>query len=191
MKNLAALTFLLLIINTPLAAQVLAPTEPAAQALMELAARGHLEGVQRVVEAGVSVNSADPDQRTALMWAAFNGHTSVVLFLLEQGAKLDVQDSNGRTALLYASSGPFPETVGLLLARGAEVNLQDSVEGFTALMMAAAEGQLQVVQLLLTHGAVADIRDKDGDTAESFAVQNGHSAVAKLLADQPTPGSQP
>jgi len=191
MKNLAALTFLLLNFSMPLAAQAPPTTEPAVQALMELAARGHLEGVQRVVEAGVSVNSTDTEQRTALMWAAFNGHTAVVRFLLAQGAKLDALDSNGRTALLYASSGPYPETVELLLGQGAEVNLQDQVEGFTALMMAAAEGQLEVVELLLARGAAADIKDKDGDTAESFATLNGHSTVAELLAAQPAPGSQP
>jgi ankyrin repeat protein len=188
MRNLTALAFLLLIFSMPLAAQALLPTEPAVQALMELASRGHLEGVQRVVEAGVSVNSVDTEQRTPLMWAAFEGQTAVARYLLENGAVLDARDSNGRTALLYASSGPFPETVGLLLKQGAEVDQQGKTEGFTALMTAAAEGQLEVVRLLLAYGATTDIKDKDGDTAESFAFQNGHSEVAKLLANPPAPG---
>ena len=43
---------------------------------------------------------------------------------------------------MYASSGPHAETVELFLKKGAEVNGQGTLEGFTALMTAAAEGQL-------------------------------------------------
>ena len=98
---------------------------------------------------------------------------------LTEGAKLDAKDSNGRTALLYASSGPFTETVGLLLKQGAEVNTQGTLEGFTALMTAAAEGQLEVVRLLLEHGADPSLKDKDGDTAESFA-EIGRREIKKV-----------
>ena len=116
------------------------------------------------------------------MWAAFNGHAAAVRVLLEQGGKVDAKDKNGRTALLFASSGPFEETVGLLLKKGAAVNTQGTLEGFTALMTAAAEGQLQVVRLLLQNGADPALKDADGDTAESFARQKGHGDVVKLLS---------
>jgi ankyrin repeat protein len=58
------------------------------------------------------------------------------------------------------------------------------LEGFTALMTAAAEGQLEVVRLLLERGADPTLVDTDGDTALSFARQNGHTMVAQLLEDQ-------
>jgi ankyrin repeat protein len=119
------------------------------------------------------------------MWAAFNGHTPVVGYLLLQGAKLDAKDENGRTSLMYASSGPYSETVEFLLKKGADVNLQGTLEGFTALMTAAAEGQVEVVRVLLSHGADAKLKDVDGDTAESFASQKGHSAVVDLLRNPP------
>jgi ankyrin repeat protein len=105
--------------------------------------------------------------------------------LLDAGAEIDSRDGNGRTALLYASSGPFEETVTLLLTRGAEVNAQGSLEGFTALMTAAAEGQVEVVRRLLDHGADRSIEDTDGDTALTFARQNGHSEVVELLESRP------
>lgn len=49
-------------------------------------------------------------------------------------------------------------------------------------MMGAAEGQMDVVRMLVARGAKVDMVDKDGDTAESFARQNGHSEVADWLA---------
>ena len=168
-------------LGVPLTAQSATPLNPAEQALMEFAYLGELEKVKRLVSEGTAVDAADAEAHTPLMWAAFNGHTSVVGYLLKQGAKVDAKDKNGRTALMYASSGPFKETVELLLKKGADVDVQGALEGFTALMTAAAEGQLEVVRLLLAHGANAKLKDVDGDTAESFAVQKGHSAVVDLL----------
>lgn len=157
------------------------PSASLEQQLMEASFRGQLEQVKRLALKGATIDAADPENRTSLMWASFNGHTTVVDYLLQKGASLESKDSNGRTALMYASSGPFAETVALLLDKGAEPNVQGALEGFTALMTAAAEGQVEVVRLLLEHGADSSLKDKDGDTARSFAQENGHSAVVELL----------
>lgn len=186
MRSLCAAAVLLGSLVLPLAAQDSPPSVSAEQALMEAAYRGQLEEVQRLVVAGATVDARDPENRTSMMWAAFNGHTAVVALLLKQGAELEAKDVNGRTALLYASSGPFAPTVELLLKSGADVNVQGSLEGFTALMTAAAEGQVEVVRLLLAHGAEPSLEDQDGDTARSFAQQHGHLEVVELL-DNPPP----
>ena len=75
----------------------------------------------------------------------------------------------------------------MLLEKGAAVDVQGTLEGFTALMTAAAEGQTEVVRLLLEHGADPGLKDKDGDTAASFARENGHTAVVELLENPPPP----
>jgi len=191
MRLFTMLTALFLALGAPVAAQGLPALTPAEQALMESAYTGKLEEVRRLVSEGTAVDAADPDKRTPLMWAAFNGHTSVIEFLLEKGAKVDAKDINGRTALMYASSGPFPETVELLLKKGAGVNIQGELEGFTALMTAAAEGQVKVARLLLLYGADSGLKDKDGDTAESFAQQKGHPAVVELLRNPPPAAVKP
>ncbi len=82
---------------------------------------------------------------------------------------------------MYAASGPSAKTVELLLEAGAEVNAQDNDERFTPLMYAAAEGQLEVVQLLLKHKADKSMTDIDNDTARNFAIQNNHLEVAEAL----------
>jgi len=181
MKNLLVLIALLWTFSAPLAAQTAASDITLETVFNDQALNGNLENVQKLVAAGTPVDGTDEAKSTALMWAAFNGHTAVVAYLLEQGATVDLKDINGRTALLYASSGPYPETVGLLLRKGADVNIQGTTEGFTALMMAAAEGQAEVVRVLLLNGALVDTIDRDGDTAEKFARDNGHTEVLKLL----------
>jgi ankyrin repeat protein len=185
MRYLLMSALLLASLIAPIAAQGQSPQAMAEQALLQAAFDGNLAAVQELVSKGISPNTTDAEQHTPLMWAAFNGHTPVVTYLLEKGAKLEARDENGRGALMYASSGPNAEIVELLLNKGADVNVQGTLEGFTALMTAAAEGQVEVVRLLLRHGADAALKDKDGDTAESFARQNGHTAVVDLLKNPP------
>jgi len=185
MKTLITLVALLSSVTAHLAAQTPVQLTAEEQALMESAYAGKLDEVRRLVLDGTPVDVIDDERRTPLMFAAFNGHAAVAEYLLDAGAELDAKDSSGRTALMYAASGPFAETVGLLLKRGAEVNIQGTLEGFTPLMTAAAEGLADVVRILLTAGADPDIKDKDGDTALTFAKQNGHSEVAALLENPP------
>lgn len=143
------------------------------------------EGVQSMVREllgqGVNVNAVDAEGRTALDFAAFNGHLEILKDLLKAGAVVDVRDSMGRTPLMYASTGPFPESVLLLLENGADPNAVDSDEHFSAVMHAAAEGHLEVVRILIDHGADHTLKDIDGDDAASFARQNGHSQVVEYL----------
>jgi ankyrin repeat protein len=175
---------LVAVLAVPIAAQESTLT-PGEIALFKAAALGELADAKRLVAEGVPVDVVEPEGRTPLMVAAFDGHRHVVSFLLVEGAEVDHRDVNGRTALMCASSGPFVETVELLLDAGAEVNARGRLEGFTALMTAAAEGQLEVVRLLLERGADPSLEDVDGDTALSFAHQNGHTQVADLLEGSP------
>jgi len=184
MKNWITHIALLLSLCVPLAAQTPVQLTPEEHALMEAAYSGQLGEVRRLVLDGTPVDVTDPEGRSPFMFAAFNGHAAVAEYLLDAGAEVDTKDSSGRTALMYASSGPFAETVGLLLKRGADVNVQGTLEGFTPLMTAAAEGLAGVVRILLAAGADRGIKDEDGDTALSFARQNGHAEVVALLESE-------
>lgn len=147
----------------------------------EAALNGQSGQVTAHIEAGTDVNLRDREERTPLMYASFNGHTEVIKKLVEKGADINLQDIYGRSALMMASSGPYPAAVKLLLDHGANPNLIDKEEHFTALMYAAAEGQLEVVKLLLAHGADSGMKDVDGDAAVTFAGNNGHSEIVSLL----------
>jgi len=184
MKTLITLVALVLSLTSHLAAQTPVQPTPEQQALMEAAYIGNLEEVRRLVLDGAPVDTIDAERRSPLMFAAFNGHAAVAEYLLDAGAAIDARDSAGRTALMYACSGPFGETVKLLLTRGAEVNVQGTLEGFTPLMTAAAEGLAEVVRLLLDGGADRNLEDEDGDTALTFARQNGHTEVVALLKSE-------
>ncbi|MCF7853260.1 MAG: ankyrin repeat domain-containing protein [Candidatus Pacebacteria bacterium] len=151
--------------------------------LCEAAHAGKYTTVKQALDAGANPNVADGQMHTPLMLAAYNGHADIVKALLAAGADVDRTDPVGRTALMFASSGPFPDAVRALLAHGANVNLSDRGEGWTPLMWAAAEGNLEVVKILLESGADKERKDADKDTAYSFAVRKGHSEVVRLLKE--------
>jgi len=48
-------------------------------------------------------------------------------------------------------------------------------------MYASAEGNLEVVKMLLAYKADPSLKDIDGDDAKTFADNNGHKEVAALL----------
>ncbi len=150
-------------------------------ALQEAALNGQTRKVENLLGHGVDANAVDPGRRTALMYSSYNGHTEIVQMLLDSGAEPGLRDAMGRTALLFASTGQFPETVKLLLENNADPNIRDAGEQFTPLMHAAAEGHLEVVKILLKYGADPSLKDVDGENAELFARQNGHTEVAELL----------
>ncbi len=154
---------------------------PSMQDVIPAALEGNLTVVEQALYQGYDPNQLDPEGRTTLMYAAFNGHTEVVDKLIQYKADVNIQDTTGSTALMFAASGPSTETVALLLEKGARIDTVDSGEHFSALMWAAAEGQLDNVKLLLKHNADTTLQDIDGDTAESFAAKAGHAEVAELL----------
>jgi len=146
---------------------------------------GNIETIKLLLDYDLDkVNLPNEDGQSFLMLAAFNGHTQLCEYIIKNGAHVEARDNSGRTALMYASTGPFAATVKMLLNNGANSNSVDHVEKWSALMNAAAEGQMEVVQILLEYGADKNLKDIDGDTAESFALQKKHLEVFNFLKNR-------
>ena len=54
-------------------------------------------------------------------------------------------------------------------------------KGFTPLMLAARQGKVDMLELLLANNASIDVTDKKGFTALSWAAQRGHQVIADFL----------
>jgi ankyrin repeat protein len=160
--------------------RALARAVPDAADLLRLALRiGRGRWAPFLVELGADPLAPDPESgETPLDLAAGAGDFAAMAFLLERGADLEDRGAP-RTPLWHAAAAGNVDAVRELLARGAKVDGGDE----TALM--AAVGHLEVVRLLLEHGADVGrtTRDPEARTALACALERdfGTEQVVELL----------
>ena len=94
-------------------------------------------------------NAADLEGSTALMRASRQGHTSLVTLLLEHKADMEMTQHIGLSALMYAVEQDHLPVVQALVHAGANIRLNNPEPHFTALMRAAADGYLRILQFLI------------------------------------------
>jgi ankyrin repeat protein len=122
---------------------------------------------------------------TPLHWAYFGGSRAVVELLERSGADAAIRDDTlGCTPRSFGICVPANWGFAFLVrARLAEdpslVNLMD---GRTSpLHEAARNDRVEVVRILLDHGANPSLTNGDGKTPLDLAVEQGHVATAELL----------
>ncbi|KAJ1433542.1 Zinc finger, RING-type [Sesbania bispinosa] len=183
------------------------------------AAHGHHEIVYLLLESGVDINLRNYRGQTALMQACQHGHWEVVQTLIIFKANIHKADYlNGGTALHLAALNGHTRCIRLLLAdnipsipdfwTALQTNDHESISefdqsglcevinrtadgGITALHMAALNGHVESVQLLLDLGAsVSEVTVEDGTTIDligsgstplHYAACGGNAQCCQLL----------
>ena len=116
--------------------------------LILAALKGDSATVDRLLKIGIDVNAQDDWNVTALMDASYGGHAEIVRMLLAaRGTKVNTQDRWNETALMKASSKGHTEVVRILIDADADIALTNN-EGKTALDLARANGNIEIVKLL-------------------------------------------
>ena len=139
--------------------------------LLSAAAANNLSRVCEFLRRGANVDAEGPSdtmlRETALINAAVYGRLEMARLLLNNGADADakVRDrgKSKMTALIYASAAGHADMVELLLDEGAEIDATDSRKR-GAVYEAAHWGRLDVLELLLSRGVNAGVRDRTGET---------------------------
>ena len=143
---------------------------------------------QTLNETPEAIHDFSGDGWTPLHLAAAFGTPQSVRLLLENGASVHAVSKNPQTNQpLHAALalGRNPETIRLLLEAGAAPNARQT-GGYTPIFSAAAANRRDLVELLVSHGADAGIRNDFGQSAADFARERGHAELADWL-ESPTP----
>ena len=169
---------------------------------LEAAVLGDAATLERLLAAGSDVDTRNEQETTPLIEAAHCGRLAAATLLLDRGASIDAQTRFGWTPLMKAIFRGHGDVARLLLERGADVTLRHSIGG-TALHCAvmsfkvAARPQhytdileelraidaelLDLIRLLVHHGADVNARNDGGGTALQWATSMHDRETCALL----------
>ena len=115
----------------------------------------------------------------------------IVRLLVQAGFDVNYQDDQGESALHVAARFNHTECASALLSecdhQKADTELAENAFGWTPLFVACVDGQLAMVQLLISSGADLERVDTSGWTAKEHAALRGHISIARLLAARTVP----
>ncbi|MEE3371694.1 MAG: ankyrin repeat domain-containing protein [Planctomycetota bacterium] len=147
--------------------------------LFQAIRRDQTDLLASILRQGTPVSVRMPDGTSPLAYAALRGSETSVRLLLEYGADPNVTNQAGVTALVWGVHELAK--VRLLLEAGAVPDVQTRL-GNTPLIIAAAHASsVDVVRLLLEHGADVHVANRRGTSALRNAVRAGGLETAKVL----------
>ena len=136
---------------------------------------------RRLVDNGADPNTINGWGSSFIYWCAEKGKIDLIDFALEKGADINLENESGETALHRAAYVGKVDIIDHLIDRGANMN-QKNIYDATPLFVAVIRDQLEAVKKLLSRGADAFIKNHDGLSAAQKAKEQGHDAIAALLA---------
>lgn len=143
---------------------------------------GHLKLVEQLLPRS-RINErilTTQDDWTPLHLAAHHGKPNIVQWLLQMQCNSNVLQKS-QTALHWAAFGGHYRVASLLVEHSAKLDLRTEDTGTSPLHLAASEGNLDIVDLLLSARADVDVRQTTSETALQLSIFQGHCNVAKLL----------
>lgn len=150
----------------------------------DLAYSGKFEELHKALETGLDINWKDEEGYSLLM-ESINGNCMDCFFeLMARGADVNHQNKQGITPLGLAVGGGHGDMVKMLLDKGADANLLTNSGGFTHLMDAAMEGNINIARSLIESGALINAKDDEGMTALLYATREGFTEIVIYLIDQ-------
>uniref|UniRef100_A0A8C6V2M9 Uncharacterized protein n=1 Tax=Neogobius melanostomus TaxID=47308 RepID=A0A8C6V2M9_9GOBI len=157
-------------------------TEVGRPLLYLLALEARLDMATLLLEkGGVPLESRDAEGRTALHVACWQGSADMVNLLLQHSSNPNAQDSEGRPPLhSVAWTGHAHVGRRLLDTPGLIIDLCCNQRA-TALSIAAQEGHVNIVAMLLEKGANPEHVDKYNRTPMKVAGKHGHANIIRLL----------
>ncbi|MDP4494394.1 ankyrin repeat domain-containing protein [Vibrio cholerae] len=161
--------------------------DPKVVALVDAAWRGDAERVAKAVAEGADVNMVGKGGATPLMWALKNKSYVGVEALLQTGADPNYynKEHDLLSPMALVSGGDEPKMLELLLKYGGNPNNPNG-KNFDdrPLAMAASEGRLANVKILLSAGADLNAHDEYGESAATATIALGKFEVLAYLLVQ-------
>lgn len=116
-----------------------------------------------------------------LIAACTDNDVNAVRKLLIEGNTLNDATDDGDSLLSLACSAGYYELAQVLLAMSAQVEDRGQKNDCTPLMEAASAGHIDIIDLLIRHGADVNAQSSTGNTPLMYACAGGHVSAVKTL----------
>ena len=116
--------------------------------------------------------------------AAQTGDAAAVRALLRQAADVNAAQGDGMTALHWAAMKNDPDLAQLLLYASASARATTRIGAYTPLLLAAQNGNAEVMEPLIKGGADVNAKTSNGTTPLMFAAAAGNARAVTLLLDR-------
>ncbi|KAH6663685.1 ankyrin repeat-containing domain protein, partial [Halenospora varia] len=154
-------------------------------ALQAAAYEGTLSNVELLVERGAKINASQCGKYGSALQAACHADSrDVVQYLLAKGVNPNVRGGPLTYPIIAATNFGYGTIVEYLVAAGADVNVKNEEDNGSALINAAMELPLAIIQLLIERGANIHDVDNDGDNALTAAAAAGDGETLVYLMDK-------
>ncbi|MFA6301977.1 MAG: ankyrin repeat domain-containing protein [Legionella sp.] len=144
---------------------------------------GHIDVAEFLINSGCDFNQIRMRSKTHIIHlAAQKGYYKIVKLLLEKQADLvQIKDGAARPPILLAALR-HAEIVSLLISYGASLQQTFGNSRFNLIHIAASEGQLEVIKVLLDiDDTLVNCRDAYNQTPLMIAAIRGHTVVVNYL----------
>src|SRR5262249_42118825 len=116
--------------------------------------------------------------------AAMDGNRDAVKALLKQAAEVNASQGDGMTALHWAAMKNDVDLVQTLLYAGANAKATTRIGAYTPLLLAARNGNAEVIDPLVKAGADVNAATSNGTTPLMFASASGNVALVQALIER-------
>ncbi|KAF4510945.1 hypothetical protein G6O67_002790 [Ophiocordyceps sinensis] len=144
------------------------------------------ENWQGSSEAKVQLRKTISKSGAVLALATKSNYEPIVEMLVSAGVDVNWTDKTGETALHIAARFGHVGCARIIIkgsdSQQADLEIAESSYSWTPLHVAAVDGSITVVQLLVSAGADVSRPDASGWTAKEHAALRGHMDIARLLA---------
>ncbi|XP_060893989.1 ankyrin repeat and death domain-containing protein 1B [Labrus mixtus] len=146
---------------------------------------GSLEILKLLVQAGADQKVENGEGMNIIHCAAINNHTDIAEYIINdlQMKELDKDDQSGNQAFALAAEHGCVEMLELLMDPYMMGTMKPNKRGDTPLHLAARNGHLDAIQLLLQSFDTRDEVNMDGETALYQAADSGHEGCVHILQD--------
>jgi ankyrin repeat protein len=141
--------------------------------------------VEDLLARGANPNILNNAKETPLMLVCERGTVEDAKLLLENGADVNVKGDGEQSAIYLATRyGAHDILEYLCKIKGADLNAAWDFIGYTPLIQAAEDNDIEAVRILCENGADSTIKDKEGKTAIEIATDDAVKEALKACAQR-------